>query len=104
MSYPESYRKHSVEIYFEIPSHSIGLAAESLAVLKHDLPNIYIQRRCCNYTSSGTAGFWGKHSFNPLCLLVHIWRGREAFARNLEGLGHAILGNLSTDQMAMELT
>ena len=34
MSYPESYRKHSVEIYFEIPSHSIGLAAVIVSSIK----------------------------------------------------------------------
>ena len=30
-----------------------------------------------------------------------LWKER---ARNLKGLAHAILGNLSTDQMVIELT
>ncbi len=103
MSYPQSYRKHSVEIYFEIPSHPIKLAAVIVISIK-----VY-QR----YTFSGDAviirplemlAFGTNIRSTPFAYWCTYVGGREAFALNLEGLGHAILGNFSTDQTVIELT
>ena len=37
-------------------------------------------------------------------LKLHIERENFFFLKTLNGLGHAILGNFSTDQMVIELT